>query len=1267
MGIIVSFLFPRHSMDTQLSVSSQASSSSRSSSPKPDYPPSPLSERAPSPPTDRSVPPEKHQVLASPPLESLPYSSHAIGIGILSPQLIIGPLAPITRASLSPLQHKSSPSQQCSNPFDSQTSHPANCSSSALSTAPADDPQSTQSFPASFSGSAGASGLRISIPPPNPTISTFTPSPPLRIPPAIDPLPTSPSAPLDLVRPLHVGVDLALSPADITSPSVDPVLDFTEFDADGLSALEKIYLFSRSPSGFHRVFIAHALPRYLGSDAASDAQYPSREEAEQISPGEAVEYVLPLLNGLAMDDDEAVKEALAAELVPIIWWFITHCRLVEDDFIPPSVSFSPLASPVEPITPPAIPLPAVDHPPPAAEVESVPPTHPTFISVQAFTPILGMLLLSQNGFVGGPARYAVVELLKRVRHADEREYEGSAYVAAATAKLRNAKLGPGLLLNVRAAAEQEIPDALDVGLLGYAERRLFEREIVHQVVIGMGRLDMPDDSASISIDGGESESSAMDLDSPSATYSPTTAVPTPLAGAQQQQDSYFPLFETVSSPIPVANSFFPESSPGEFPVRNQDNFTPPTPMSEVPSLSPLSSTSASTPLSASSVSSSSLDSPASHPRADLPSWDESEQYMSPRPRVEEINVESRTVEKRRPPSPRPALAFPAILPAPHIPAEGINIADDIELRDNVHMEDEWQTPAQQEGGDDIQMQDITGEYGASGEHEDAEGHDSLSEEAAVGRLSSMSLVAAVTASAVDTDDNTLSNFHPRSFYPTGAMGHEMCDAFVAEVERVGRDPVYWVRREATFAVGALAKVVPDEVVVSSLLPLFESLCQDATWHVRHSVLFALPAILSRLGLDERRALALDVMLPLARDESPTVRSAVLEALGEVMHTFTDDLEGPPRALLDLFLGVRDETLAIEQPLPSGRPPGPLASDVSESGSSWSEFSVGVGSDTDIYDDPARPLVCAFNYPAVALTLGRARWPELRELYRTLARDASFKVRRTLAASLGELANIIGWEHARDDLMQVWAASVSAAESEVRLKAVENVDVFLCAIGESERREVVRTLELEFRAGRMKGWREREELAKKLEAFVVIEGLEKATLRRLLMAALEDNVAAVREAAVDVIPAFMKTWRPHPEVLAELCSDIGALALSESFRKRTTYIRCQQVLIVSNQGDVVITDDAFWEALSALVHDPVVDVRIHVARLLGSVSERYYDNPLVLERISAYAQHLEHDTSHDVRAFAHSVLAHTVALPVAGPPEATKSAFMFSRPPPPSPS
>lgn len=60
------------------------------------------------------------------------------------------------------------------------------------------------------------------------------------------------------------------------------------------------------------------------------------------------------------------------------------------------------------------------------------------------------------------------------------------------------------------------------------------------------------------------------------------------------------------------------------------------------------------------------------------------------------------------------------------------------------------------------------------------------------------------------------------FICSGTIDEETKSAFVAEVERVGRDPVYWVRREASFAVGALAKVVPQEVVLTTLVNLFHS-------------------------------------------------------------------------------------------------------------------------------------------------------------------------------------------------------------------------------------------------------------------------------------------------------------------------------------------------------------------------------------------------------------------------------------------------------------
>lgn len=433
------------------------------------------------------------------------------------------------------------------------------------------------------------------------------------------------------------------------------------------------------------------------------------------------------------------------------------------------------------------------------------------------------------------------------------------------------------------------------------------------------------------------------------------------------------------------------------------------------------------------------------------------------------------------------------------------------------------------------------------------------------------------------------------------------------------------------------------------------------------MLFALPAILSRLPPNRRRSLALDVILPLSSDESPTVRSAVLEALGEVMHTFIDLEDGPPRELLDMFIGVRGggaEAATVTQPDASSTIQSPI------SASSRTSYSPGAEpqTDVDIYDDPARPLVCAFNFPAVALTLGRSRWPELRNLYLTLSRSSSFKVRLTLAASLGEIAKIIGPTNAREDLMDVWRASISADDTEVRLKATECAAVFVRALAPPEQVAALGEIEVGVTSGKLRGWREREEVMKSLASFLDISGCEDI-LRRLLMQGLGDRVSAIREAAVSATPAFVKAWRYIPRLITGLREGIRALAHSDSYRERTTFVTCEQAVLVSTESDFVLFDEGFWEILSHLSRDPIVDVRIRVARLLVTISTDHVNDAPIMARALTLAERLEQDSSQDVRAFARSIRSRSESVAPRSPweMEASKSAITFSRPPPLAPS
>jgi serine/threonine-protein phosphatase 4 regulatory subunit 1 len=75
--------------------------------------------------------------------------------------------------------------------------------------------------------------------------------------------------------------------------------------------------------------------------------------------------------------------------------------------------------------------------------------------------------MSPNVIVSETARYAVVNILKRIRRANERD------------QIEEDMDEQG----------DEWDSLLAMGLFGPQERRLFEQEMLQQVVIGIGRLD----------------------------------------------------------------------------------------------------------------------------------------------------------------------------------------------------------------------------------------------------------------------------------------------------------------------------------------------------------------------------------------------------------------------------------------------------------------------------------------------------------------------------------------------------------------------------------------------------------------------------------------------------------------------------------------------------------------------------------------------------------------------------------------------------------
>jgi len=127
--------------------------------------------------------------------------------------------------------------------------------------------------------------------------------------------------------------------------------------------------------------------------------------------------------------------------------------------------------------------------------------------------------------------------------------------------------------------------------------------------------------------------------------------------------------------------------------------------------------------------------------------------------------------------------------------------------------------------------------------------------------------------------------------------------------------------------------------------------------------------------------------------------------------------------------------------------------------------------------------CAYSFPAVALTLGRKNWGCLRELYKKLGEDQlqQWKVKRTLACSIHELAQIVGTEITITDILPVFNNLYNEMD-EIRVGVLKNLSVFLTQLPPNERAKYLPRLSefLKSNNGAMdsKNWRFREQLAER---------------------------------------------------------------------------------------------------------------------------------------------------------------------------------------------
>ncbi|XP_011144837.1 serine/threonine-protein phosphatase 4 regulatory subunit 1 isoform X2 [Harpegnathos saltator] len=286
-----------------------------------------------------------------------------------------------------------------------------------------------------------------------------------------------------------------------------------------------------------------------------------------------------------------------------------------------------------------------------------------------------------------------------------------------------------------------------------------------------------------------------------------------------------------------------------------------------------------------------------------------------------------------------------------------------------------------------------------------------------------------------------------------------------------------------------------------------------------------------------------------------------------------------------------------------------------------------------------PHHCAFSFPAVTLTLGKEKWYCLKKAYQSLSSAKQWKVRRTLASSIHEIALILGEELTATDLVPIYDGFIKDLD-EVRIGVLKHLATFLKILKPTDRCQYLPRLSDFLATDNEWNWRFREELATQLlEAVTLFSPKDVAkSIAPLSLQLLVDKIAAVRTVALDLVTRIVSHLSVDDALVTSLIHELRDTLVPNSkkwIRRQTYAILCAHLLHNGAVAGSMFTKEMLPN-LIGLSFDRVPNVRLAVARTLANnVSTMGLDGLGAerMEEVDRILKKMRLDADRDVRVLA----------------------------------
>lgn len=349
----------------------------------------------------------------------------------------------------------------------------------------------------------------------------------------------------------------------------------------------------------------------------------------------------------------------------------------------------------------------------------------------------------------------------------------------------------------------------------------------------------------------------------------------------------------------------------------------------------------------------------------------------------------------------------------------------------------------------------------------------------------------------------------------------------------------------------------DAMYIVKLWEIFQMYSSDKLWKVKRECVLALPDIGALLDESLLVGQYGDVVRNLGQDESRWIRQSMSEILAPTFVLFAGCSASVPPFLVDFFVGLASKAAAV----------------------------VGIG-------DQDGALLAAYCFPGVLRTLGPAFWEQkLKVVYLNLTKDFQHKVRRTLAFSLHEVAQILGEQIAETDLLPVFDRFLYDM-AEVKIGVVQNIGSFLSVLSQKQRKKYISLLQELY--AEQDDWRSRLSIIQQVSSLASI--LSPPVVLDMILTSCKDRVADIRNAAAAQLGSAYKTiGAQHPTKAEELMKGLLALGQGNMQNRQTFALACSSMLHAIDPS--VFTANLFPQLL-LLTSDKVTNVRACAARTLN---------------------------------------------------------------------